>query len=205
MFVSLPKELTESGPFAHSESGHLSAKTRSARLCQGPELEKTQGRHPPTHRPQPQDTVRGVPSRPSLAGFTVCTRQAPGSRALVVTVPSLADNPRHSAAAPNSFLRGFPLFLSGPPVTVRAPLKLAFTPSLILFISALLSVLGFPPSFLRGLSVTPPTFCMFPALPSRLRLEQDSSHFVGEFSGLQYLDDIRCSALALWTCCVLPV
>ena len=66
----------------------------------------------------------------------------------------------------------------------------SFTPSLILFISALLSVLRFPPSFLGGLSVTPPTFCMFPALPSRLRLEQDSSHVVGEFSGV---------SLSTWT------
>lgn len=129
--MSLPKELTESGPLTHLESGHLSAKTRSARLCQGSELEKTQGRHPP---PPPPATGHGAGcAEPAEPGWfyrgDVCARQAPGSRTLVVTVASLADNPRHSLAVPNSsslpFLRGFPLLLWGPPVIVRAPLKLA--------------------------------------------------------------------------------
>lgn len=149
----LTKELTESGLFGHLESGHLSAKTRSAWLCQGPGREKTQGRHPPpshTH-PQPQNTAWGVQCQPSLAGFdlvkSVPIRPWPLECSWLQLPPGLTTPDTHQpclTAPPFSF-SGFFLSFSGALWLLSALLcelhtlesSQLFTPSLTLCLSLL--------------------------------------------------------------------
>ena len=126
----------------------------------------------------------------------------------MVTVASLADSPRHSAAVPNSFLRGFPLLLSGPPVTVRAPLKLAVIyPESHSVYLGLAECSQISSQLSRG---TQRYSSHVLHVPSSALQAQAGAGLVSRRGRVlrcvsEHLDDIRCSALALWTCCVLPV
>lgn len=120
--MSLTKELTESGFFAHLESGHLSAKTCSAWLCQGLGPEKTQGRHPPPPTPYPPPAtgqVLGVQCQSSLAGFnlvmSVPVRARPLERLWLQVPPGLTTPDTHQQCliAPPFSFSGFFLFFSG--------------------------------------------------------------------------------------------